>query len=315
MLKTVSTQLALASDTLSEILAKGNTTGGTDLAVSAGDDITFADNSKAIFGDGSDLSIYSDGTTGQVTGSVNVTGAATFGGLVAATGTGAAASLRGTGNGGLELYNTASDQQVNMDLNTPGTYRIANYYGTGSTMVFATNPNGGGSTVALTIAPTGAATFSDNVIIGTSGKGIDFSATAGTGTSELLDDYEEGTFTMTASRITDLTTNVGRYTKIGNIVTCEINLSWTATDNSGNAVIFEGLPFTTATGTETSTGPVLIYGTDINTDVGAATVLRIDDNQTRFFLNKAMDASFASINSSQMNSATTLRSTFSYTAS
>ena len=34
-----------------------------------------------------------------------------------------------------------------------------------------------------------------NVIIGTSGKGIDFSATAGTGTSELLDDYEEGTWT------------------------------------------------------------------------------------------------------------------------
>jgi len=148
-----------------------------------------------------------------------------------------------------------------------------------------------------------------------SGYGIDFSATAGTGTSELLDDYEEGSFAMTASRITDLTTNVGRYTKIGNIVTCEINLSWTATDNSGNDVIFDGLPFTTATGTETSTGPVLIYGTDINTDVGAATVLRIDDNQTRFFLNKAMDASLASINSSQINSATTLRSTFSYTAS
>jgi hypothetical protein len=30
-----------------------------------------------------------------------------------------------------------------------------------------------------------------NLIIGTSGKGIDFSATAGTGTSELLADYEE----------------------------------------------------------------------------------------------------------------------------
>jgi hypothetical protein len=29
-----------------------------------------------------------------------------------------------------------------------------------------------------------------NLVIGTSGKGIDFSATPGTGTSELLDDYE-----------------------------------------------------------------------------------------------------------------------------
>ena len=32
--------------------------------------------------------------------------------------------------------------------------------------------------------------LSDNLVIGTSGKGIDFSATAGTGTSELLADYE-----------------------------------------------------------------------------------------------------------------------------
>ena len=40
-----------------------------------------------------------------------------------------------------------------------------------------------------------------NLVIGTSGKGIDFSATAdGHGTpSELLDDYEEGSFTATLS--------------------------------------------------------------------------------------------------------------------
>lgn len=86
MLKTVSTQLALASDTLPEVLAKGNTTGGTDLAVSSGDDITFADNSKAIFGAGSDLSIYSDGATGQVLGNVNVTGTGTFSSTIASGG-------------------------------------------------------------------------------------------------------------------------------------------------------------------------------------------------------------------------------------
>ena len=49
-------------DTLAEILALSNTTGGTDLAVSTGDDITFADSSKAIFGAGSDLQIYHDGS-------------------------------------------------------------------------------------------------------------------------------------------------------------------------------------------------------------------------------------------------------------
>ena len=49
-------------DTLAEVLANGNTTGGTDIAVSTGDDITFADSSKAIFGAGSDLQIYHNGS-------------------------------------------------------------------------------------------------------------------------------------------------------------------------------------------------------------------------------------------------------------
>jgi len=50
------------ADTLSEVLGLGNTTGGTDIAVSANDDITFTDSSKAIFGAGSDLQIYHDGS-------------------------------------------------------------------------------------------------------------------------------------------------------------------------------------------------------------------------------------------------------------
>tara|TARA_R110000764_G_scaffold13537_2_gene39041 strand:+ start:130 stop:1842 length:1713 start_codon:yes stop_codon:yes gene_type:complete len=53
-------------DSLSEVLALGNTTGGTDLSVSTGDDITFADNSKAIFGAGSDLQIYHNGANSVI---------------------------------------------------------------------------------------------------------------------------------------------------------------------------------------------------------------------------------------------------------
>ena len=54
-------------DTLAEVLAIGNTSGGTDLAISAGDDITFTDSSKALFGAGSDLQIYHDGSNSYVT--------------------------------------------------------------------------------------------------------------------------------------------------------------------------------------------------------------------------------------------------------
>tara|TARA_R100000353_G_scaffold10176_4_gene11365 strand:+ start:65 stop:2974 length:2910 start_codon:yes stop_codon:yes gene_type:complete len=62
----VDSQVATA-DALSEVLGNGNTTGGTDIAVGTGDDITFADNSKAIFGAGSDLQIYHDGSNSIIT--------------------------------------------------------------------------------------------------------------------------------------------------------------------------------------------------------------------------------------------------------
>ena len=53
-------------DTLAEVLGNGNTTGGTDIAVGTGDDITFADSSKAIFGAGSDLQIYHDSSDSYI---------------------------------------------------------------------------------------------------------------------------------------------------------------------------------------------------------------------------------------------------------
>ena len=61
-----------------------------------------------------------------------------------------------------------------------------------------------------------------NVVMSTSGKGIDFSATLGTGTSELLADYEEGTWSPTPSGEVNLTSVVSvsaQYTKVGRLVT------------------------------------------------------------------------------------------------
>ena len=58
----VSTQ----GDNLEKTLVVGNTTSGTDIAVSAGDDITFTDTSKAIFGNSQDLQIYHDGSSSRI---------------------------------------------------------------------------------------------------------------------------------------------------------------------------------------------------------------------------------------------------------
>ena len=261
MLKTVSTQLALASDTLPEVLAKGNTTGGTDLAVSSGDDITLADNSKVIFGAGSDLSIYSDGATGQVTGSVNVTGAGAFGSEIKVTGgalPGATAGLftvsglstgKLTGSGASKASSITTyydDTYIEIVAGVSAGYMSGislggrGYAGTGADAI-TLSPRG---VPALTHAgATGAATFSDNIIIGTSGKGIDFSATAGTGTSELLDDYEEGTWTPAIGGDATYTTQTGRYTKVGRVVyfLCDITINIRGT---GSASAISGLPFT-----------------------------------------------------------------------
>lgn len=114
------------------------------------------------------------------------------------------------------------------------------------------------TTGALTV--TGTASVSDNIIISTSGKGIDFSATpsgSGAMTGELLNDYEEGTWTPVfqfsgASVGMTFNTQVGRYTKVGRVVhiQCYVELS-NKGSSTGNASI-DGLPF--VVGPATSAG-------------------------------------------------------------
>ena len=89
---------------------------------------------------------------------------------------------------------------------------------------------------------------SGNLVIGTSGKGIDFSATAGTGTSELLADYEEGTWTPTVTASSGSITSytaTGTYTKIGRVVYCSLNVQIT-NNGTGAGNLSVTLPFTSA---------------------------------------------------------------------
>lgn len=82
-------------------------------------------------------------------------------------------------------------------------------------------------TVDQIVEKTGAAgitldgvTLKDGNVVLANGKGIDFSATAGTGTSELFDDYEEGTWTPALSGYsgTTYTSQSGQYVKLGGVV-------------------------------------------------------------------------------------------------
>ena len=120
-----------------------------------------------------------------------------------------------------------------------------------------TTSTGTGNTV-LSAAPTlsGNVTLSTgNLIIGTDGKGIDFSVTSsgtGTMTSELLADYEEGTFTAgiafggAAVGITYDTTPTCTYTKIGRQVTVTGRVGLSSKGSSTGDATITGLPFTSA---------------------------------------------------------------------
>jgi hypothetical protein len=86
-----------------------------------------------------------------------------------------------------------------------------------------------------------------NLVIGTSGKGIDFSATPGTGTSELLADYEEGTFTPEIA-FGGLTPTLGSsaYVKVGNVVTVTFDVTWPGNADGNDAGLY--LPYASKSG-------------------------------------------------------------------
>ena len=107
-----------------------------------------------------------------------------------------------------------------------------------------------------------------NLVIGTSGKGIDFSAVSDGSrsvSSNILDDYEEGTWTpgITFGGTFDGTYDgqVGNYTKIGDLVTvsCFVDLGTKGTTTG--AALLTGLPFTTNTTALTYSAPSFYINT------------------------------------------------------
>ena len=154
------------------------------------------------------------------------------------------ASLFFLGNDGTDLA-IAAVMQIDVD-GTPGNNDMP------GRIVFKTTPDGSEIPVeAMRITSAQNLTLATgNLVIGTSGKGIDFSATAGTGTSELLADYEEGTFTPTWTPASGSGQNVniayGYYTKIGNRVFITIDIGTNGHGTASGTVTIGALPFSPA---------------------------------------------------------------------
>ena len=126
---------------------------------------------------------------------------------------------------------------------------------------------------------------SGNLVIGTSGKGIDFSATSdgsGTDTSELLDDYEEGTWTPV---LTDLTNNAtmhaltaGVYTKIGRLVTVTANVRTSSLGSVSGNLYVTGFPYTSANTDGNHGAGAVANAENMNITAGHAITLYVGKN-------------------------------------
>jgi hypothetical protein len=108
------------------------------------------------------------------------------------------------------------------------------------------------ASVGTQVTPTEIARMTTNGLRMANGKGIDFGATSdgsGSETSELLDDYEEGTWTPVASsngsNISAIANVSGNYTKVGNLVNVSFYADITPTSSS-TQIRVGGLPYAVA---------------------------------------------------------------------
>jgi hypothetical protein len=149
------------------------------------------------------------------------------------------------------LYGKAASGNVICFMRNDGRFLVGN--GTSDNFIVTETGNVG---VGVTPAGTGGCLQLKS--------GITFPATqVASSDANTLDDYEEGTFTPAISGTTSAgtgtyTTQFGRYTKVGRVVTCDITITWTAHTGTGNLEI-DGLPFSVLTTTNYTASAAIGY--------------------------------------------------------
>jgi hypothetical protein len=160
-----------------------------------------------------------------------------------------------TGSDGQVLTSAGAGQPPAFEAVSAGTALTGS---TNNTIPTVTGANAISGEANLTFDGTDLAIASGNVNVA-SGYGIDFSATGDAGgitgsamSAEILDDYEEGTFTLvpyvdSGSMTLDDDKNTGSYVKIGNLVICQGLFTMDDGTGAGGYIGMNGLPFTSST--------------------------------------------------------------------
>jgi hypothetical protein len=196
-------------------------------------------------------------TTFQINGAIANTGgvsSSSFSGAAAVVNASASSATAGTHGSSLvfaQSWASGTPSSVIATGQITGV-KTANDGSFGGGLAFWTS-NGGGTDLAerMRLNSAGDVTVNTgNIVIGTAAKGIDFSANTGTAgmTSELLNWYEEGNWTPVDGSGAGLSITVvsAKYTRVGNIVTVQVKVTYPATASAAGAAI-GGLPFTPAT--------------------------------------------------------------------
>ena len=113
-----------------------------------------------------------------------------------------------------------------------------------------------------------------NLLPSNTDYGIYLGVTAASGDANLLNDYEEGTFTPTlVDSGDDLSTNytfqAGQYTKVGNKVTFALRINSNSHDSDGDQLYIGGLPFAVNFTNTSNRSYVQVDGNGFNLDAGS----------------------------------------------
>ena len=169
--------------------------------------------------------------------------------------------------------------------------------------------------VAGTLGCTGDLTITSGNLVVSSGNGIDFSATSGTGTSELFDDYEEGTWTpafsgSSGSAGSAAYSSAGFYNKTGNTVTIWGYVNITNKGSWSGTLLVTGLPFTSAS-SAWSLGGLWITASTINSQEWFQSLVPTNDSKVIFARNYNAGAD-AYLEVSRVTTSTALRFTCTF---
>ena len=136
---------------------------------------------------------------------------------------------------------------VNVDVNS--TAAIAYSKLNLATSIVNADINSSAAIALSKLATTGTMTFASTIGVGgatpaASGAGITFPASASASSdANTLDDYEEGTWTPTVGGTSAYNVQVGRYVKVGRIVSCQGAMTLSSL-GTGSTTQISGLPFT-----------------------------------------------------------------------